>query len=132
MLKVLNAVVQAARPAAFASVVVLLSTLALSGCASGFQNEYSGPNGKVLLVSKQDWASFQEYLGKVGSTRDGAFAMGVTNGQSDGWASSWCEHDSCYGTNTATGAMKRCRAGGECVLFASDDRILVNYKVADE
>jgi hypothetical protein len=28
--------------------------------------------------------------------------------------------------------MKRCRAGGECVLFASDDRILVNYKVADE
>ncbi len=126
------AVVQAARPVAFVSIMALVSIASLGGCASGFQNEYSGPNGKVLLVSKKDWDKFQEYLGKVGSTRDGAFAMGVTNGRSDGWASSWCEHDACYGTNTATGAMQRCQTGGPCVLFASDDRVLVNYKVEDE
>jgi hypothetical protein len=132
MFKFVGAVVQAARPAAFASIVALAAAVSLGGCASGLQSEYSGPNGKVLLVSKKDWGNFQGYLSKVGSTRDGAFAMGVTNGKSDGWASSWCEHDSCYGSNTATGAMQRCRTGGPCVLFATDNNILVNYKVEGE
>jgi hypothetical protein len=111
----------------------LAAALLLGGCASGYQSEYNAPNGKVLLVSKQDWASFQEYLGKIGSTHDGAFAMGVYNGRSDGWASTSCSYDACYGSNSATQAMRMCRdGGGECVLFATDNNILVNYKVEDE
>lgn len=112
--------------------VALASAFLLGACASGYQSEYNSPNGKVLLVSKKDWADFQNYLSKIGSTRDGAFAMGVYNGHSDGWASSSCGYDVCYGGNAANQAMRMCRGGGECVLFATDNHILVNYKVADE
>ena len=85
-------------------------------------------NGRADTAANQD---FQKYLGKIGSTRDGAFAMGVTNGRSDGWASSTCGYDTCYGGNSAVDAMRMCREGGECVLFARDQEILINYKVEE-
>jgi hypothetical protein len=129
MLKIVGAVAQAARPVAFASAAALTAAFLLGGCASGYQSEYNSPNGKVLLVTKEDWADYQKYLGKIGSTHDGAFAMGVSNGKSAGWASSSCGYDVCYGGNAANDAMRMCREGGECVLFATDDRILVNYKL---
>jgi hypothetical protein len=131
MLKRTGAAVQTARPAFFASAVALAAASLLGGCMSGYQSEYNAPNGKILLVSKEDWASYQKYLGKIGSTRDGAFAMGVTNGHSDGWASSSCGYDVCYGGNAANDAMRLCRESGECVLFAIDDHILVNYQVVE-
>jgi hypothetical protein len=131
MLQFMGTVVQVARPFARIPAVALASALLLTACAS-YKSEYSGPDGKVLLVSKRDWAGFQKYLGKIGSTRDGAFAMGVYNGRSDGWASTSCGYDACMGGNSATEAMRMCREGGECVLFATDDNILVNYKVEDE
>jgi hypothetical protein len=118
-------------PALRAFLLALVAVAFLGGCASGPKSEYDGPNGKVLLVSKKDWADFQKYLGKIGSTRDGAFAMGVYHGHSDGWASSTCGYDNCYGSNSAVDAMRMCREGGECVLFASDQTILVNYKVEE-
>jgi hypothetical protein len=111
--------------------LALVASACLGGCAAGAKSEYAGPNGKVLLVSKEDWADFQQYLGKIGSTRDGAFAMGVYQGRSDGWASSTCGADVCYGSNTAVDAMRMCRKDGECVLFAQDQEILVNYKVEE-
>src|SRR3954469_24774406 len=130
MFKIMGAVVQAARPAVRVSAAAALaSALLLGACVSAFQSQYSGPDGKGLLVSERDWSGFQNYLGKIGSTRNGAFAMGVTNGHSDGWASSSCNYDGCIGGNAATTAMRMCREGGECVLFASDNEILVNYKV---
>jgi hypothetical protein len=112
---------------------VLLAAL-LGACASPFKSEFNAPDGKTLLVSKRDWNDFQEYLGKVGSTRDGAFAMGVYQGQSDGWASSSCPVDACYGGKaSANAAMGYCReGGGECVLFAINTRVLVNYEVMEE
>jgi hypothetical protein len=129
MLKYVGAAMQAAR----FSVLALVAAAFLGGCATGYKSEYDAPNGKVLLVSKAHWADFQKYLGDIGSTRDGAFAMGVYEGRSDGWASSACPADACYGTNTAVEVMRRCRqGGGECVLFARDHEILVNYKVEDE
>jgi hypothetical protein len=107
--------------------------VSLAACAPGFSNIYSGADGKTLIVSKRDWSDFQAYRAKIGSTHRGAFAMGVYNGQSDGWASSYCEYDSCYGGNSENAAMKNCRqGGGECVLFARNGDILVNYKLADE
>lgn len=110
----------------------VLAAALLAACASPFKSAYDAPDGQTLLVSKRDWDSFQEYLGKIGSTRDGAFAMGVYQGHSDGWASSSCGYDVCYGGSAANDAMRLCRQGGECVLFAIDDRILVNYKVVAE
>ena len=125
--------ISAAMPAARTFVLVMAAAALLAGCATGYKSDYDAPNGKVLLVSKDHWADFQKYLGDIGSTRDGAFAMGVYNGQSDGWASSSCPVDNCYGGNAAVDVMRRCRAqGGECVLFARDQEILVNYKVLDE
>ncbi|MDQ7248433.1 hypothetical protein [Dongia sedimenti] len=132
MSKNMGAVVQAARSFVRMSAVVVAAALLLGACVSGYQSEYNAPDGKVLLVSQRDWAAFQKYLGKIGSTRDGAFAMGVTNGRSDGWASTSCSYDACIGGNAATQAMRMCREGGPCLLFASDDHILVNYKVEDE
>ena len=119
-------------PALRAFVVALMAAALLGACATGTKSDYDGPNGKVLLVSKDHWADFQKYLGDVGNTRDGAFAMAVYNGRSDGWASSARPVDNCYGSNTAVEVMRRCRAhGAECVLFARDQEILVNYKVEE-
>jgi hypothetical protein len=124
--------IDTAMPAARALLLALTAAVLLASCATGYKSNYDAPNGKVLLVSKAHWTDFQKYLGDIGSTRDGAFAMGVYNGRSDGWASSSCPIDNCYGSNTATDVMRRCRAeGGECVLFAVDDRILVNYKIEE-
>ncbi|GAB2177668.1 hypothetical protein [Dongia sp. agr-C8] len=131
MLEFVGAAMRAARPAARVGVLTLVAAIFLGGCVSGYKSEYDKPDGKVLLVSKDHWADFQKYLGDIGSTRDGAFAMGVNQGHSDGWASSSCPIDACYGSNTATEVMRRCRQGGECVLFAIDDRILVNYKIEE-
>src|SRR5690348_14942084 len=100
----------------FGAALALAAAALVGGCASGFQSEYDAPNGKVLLVSQDHWKDFQEYLSKIGSTRDGAFAMGVYQDHSDGWSSSTCPVDNCYGSNTAVEVMRRCRQGGECVL----------------
>jgi len=112
---------------------VLVATL-LSACASPYKSVYNAPDGQVLMISKRDWQGFQEYLGKIGSTRSGAFSVGVYNGESDGWASSYCPADVCYGGKaSANSAMDYCReAGGECVLFAINSKVLVNYKLMDE
>jgi len=119
-------------PALRAFLLALIASAFLGGCATGYKSDFDAPNGKVLLVSRKDWADFQKYLGKIGSTRDGAFAMGVYKGHSDGWAQTWCSYDACYGGNSATQVMRTCRnGGGECVLFASDDKTLVNYKVEE-
>src|SRR4051812_20049389 len=110
-----------------------LAAILLVACASPFNSIYNRPDGKTLIVSKQDWAGYQEYLSKIGSTRSGAFAMGVYDGSSDGWASSYCEHDACYGGKSSeNAAMDNCRKGGECVLFARNREIMVNYKPQGE
>ena len=111
-----------------------LVAVLLTACASPYKSIYNTPDGKVLVVSKKDWADFQEYLGKIGSTRKGAFAVGVYGGKTDGWASNTCPAEVCYGGGSPAGsAMNNCReGGGECVLFAINNQILVNYKLADE
>jgi len=118
--------------AASRATLALLAAAMLAACSTANSGVYSGSNGKTLLVSKSDWADFQEYLGKIGSTRNGAFAMAVYQGHSDGWSSLTCPVDNCYGNSFSVQAMRDCRKYGECVLFAQDQRILVNYKVEDE
>jgi hypothetical protein len=112
--------------------VVLLAAL-VTACGSPSPSIYNAPDGKTLIVTKQDWADFQAYLAKIGNTHSGAFAMGVYGGASDGWASSYCEHDVCYGGKSSVNSvMDTCRQSGECVLFARNREILVNYKIQGE
>jgi hypothetical protein len=113
--------------------MIVVAAFLLAGCATGFKSIYDKPDGKVLVVSKKDWEGFQEYRGSVGSTREGAFAVVVYGGKTEGWTSSWCPADVCYGgQDSANRAMKSCRSyGGECLLFATNDTILVNYKVEE-
>ncbi|GAB2177670.1 hypothetical protein [Dongia sp. agr-C8] len=117
----------------------ILGALILSGlltaCASSFPSPYDAPEGKVLIVRGVEWKEFETYLSMIGNTRPGAFVMHVTNGQTDEFNYSLCEYDSCYGGPAyANGAMNRCRkrGGGECVMFADNRDILVNYRIAEQ
>ncbi len=115
------------------SSAVLLAML-IAACASPFKSAYDPANGKVLIVHKAQWMEYQGYLSMIGDTRQGAFSMHVTNGETDGLHYSLCEYDTCYGgASYANAAMNLCyKDGGECVLFATNRDILVNYKLADE
>ncbi len=114
-------------------VAVLLSAL-VTACASAFPSSYNSPSGKVLIVRKAEWNEFQKYLRMIGDTRPGSLVMHVTNGRTDEFNYSLCEYDTCYGgPSYGTSAMNRCRKrGGECVMFANNRDIVVNYKVEDE
>jgi len=109
----------------------LLMVALLSACTSSFTSVYDKPNGQVLVVDKEDWAGFKTYLSKVGSTYKGAFAMGVSNGHTVGYGYSDCPHDSCMtGKAFANEAMDLChRNHSDCIMFAANRDILVNYKV---
>jgi hypothetical protein len=112
----------------------VLATVLVAACASPFKSPYDAPEGKTLVIRKAEWAGFQTYLSLIGSTRPGAFTLHVTNGQTDDYHYSLCEYDSCMGGPAyPNAAMNIClRDGGECVLFASNREILLNYRLADE
>lgn len=112
---------------------VLVAAL-LSSCASSFDSIYNAPNGKALEIRPAEWAGFQTYLSLIGSTHPGAFTLHVTDGRTDDYHYSLCEYDSCMGGPAyPNAAMNIClRDGGECVLFANNREILLNYKVTDQ
>jgi hypothetical protein len=115
----------------------LLMAAAVTACAaSSFKSAYTAPEGKTLVVRPAEWAEYQTYLSMIGNTRQGAFVMHVIDGQSRAIHYSLCEYDTCYGgaayPNAALNICRREEQGGECVLFASNREILVNYKRAAE
>jgi len=118
------------KTAARAASILLLASL-LAGCATGFTSIYDKPDGKTLVVSQRDWSAYQTYLNKVGAVYHGAFAVSVYGGRTDGYGYSDCPGSSCFaGKSFATEAMDLCRKGGsECVLFAVNNKIVVNYKL---
>ena len=111
----------------------LLAAL-VAACASPFKSAYDAPNGKVLEIRPAEWAGYQKYKSLIGSTHPGAFTLHVTNGRTDDYHYSLCEYDSCMGGPAyPTAAMQIClRSGGECVLFANNGEILLNYKLVEE
>jgi hypothetical protein len=113
--------------------VALLAAL-LIACATPYKSIYSTPDGKTLVINQAEWAGFQKYLSMIGSTRPGAFSLQIANGETTDYHYSLCEYDSCYGgPSYPQAAMDLClKHGGECVLFASNREILVNYKLAGE
>jgi hypothetical protein len=112
----------------------VMLALVAAGCASPFKSAYDAPNGKALVINQAEWVGFQTYLSLIGSTRPGAFTLHVTDGHTDDYHYSLCEYDSCMGGPAyPNAAMNIClRDGGECVLFASNREILLNYKRADQ
>ncbi len=107
----------------------------LGACASPLSGDYAeGSNGKTLLVTKQVWGFYQEYVGKISSVNRGAFAVAVTGGVGVSAYYTYCPGTTCFGGNYGGEAVKGCRnaaAGFDCILFANSADIVVNYKIAD-
>ena len=106
----------------------------LGACASPLSGEYAeGSNGKTLLVTKQVWGWYQDYVGKISSVNRGAFAVAVSGGVALSAYYYYCPGSSCIGSNYGGKAMDGCRGyGADCILFANSADIVVNYKVMGE
>jgi hypothetical protein len=116
--------------------VVVLSALLLAGCASASSGEYaSGPKGKTMVVSKEVWAFYHEYVGMVSSVNRGVLVVGLQDGTAITAYTSYCPGTTCFAGNYTRDAMISCHNDApdlECVLFANSTDILVNYKVEGE
>jgi len=114
------------------TICALLVALLLGGCASAaFKSAYDKPDGKTLMISKSVWDGYKKYLNQIGATYHGAFVVQVYGDRADGYADSYCPGSSCFaGPAFVNQAMKSCReSGGDCVLFALNNDITVNYRV---
>jgi hypothetical protein len=60
--------------------------------------------------------------------------MGVADDRTVGWGYSDCPHDSCMtGKAFANEAMDLCRKNNrDCIMFATNNDIVVNYRVEGE
>lgn len=111
--------------------IAVLAVL-LVGCAS---SPYSGPNGKSIVVSKEVWGFYQEYVAKISGVYRGVFVVGLQDGYAVTGSANYCPGASCYTTNFGKGAFDSCRSFGydlECVMFASSAEIQVNYTIEGE
>ncbi|MBL8707940.1 MAG: hypothetical protein JNL25_01990 [Rhodospirillaceae bacterium] len=84
-----------------------------------------------LVLSQGTWDYFQEYLQTIGGGKRGAFVV-----SDDGYFATYfyCPVTSgCYSNiNYSADALKACTSEGyQCVLFAKNDDIVVEYEVAD-
>ena len=112
---------------------VLVAAL-LAGCASSLSGQYAEGKGKTLLVSKETWAGYQEYLALISGTNPGDFVVAVVDGVAVGYTASYCPSTGCLvmGGGRHNKLMNECRSYGpgvECILFAHSSDILVDYKV---
>jgi hypothetical protein len=113
----------------------LLAVL-LVACASPLSGQYKKGGDKTLLVTKDVWAGYQEYLTLISQTNPGDFVVAAMNGVALGYTGSYCPGTSCITVGSrANRLIDRCKGYGpevECILFAHSADILVNYKVMDE
>ena len=96
--------------------------------------EYAGSNGKILPISKEVWAGYQDYITKIQGTNPGAFVVAAMDGVGVTYTDVTCSAGHCRagGKDPANWAMDDCNGHGyQCVLFARSSDILVNYKVVD-
>jgi hypothetical protein len=112
------------------SILVVLLAAALAACSTPQSSIYEKPLGKTLVVRKEDWAAYQVYLAKIGSIGQGAFAVPVYGGLTDGFYYVDCPSNHCRpGKAFANDALDDCKhGGGDCVLFAMNREIVVNYR----
>jgi hypothetical protein len=112
---------------------VILLAAVLAACASS-NSEYSGSNGKTLVVSKQVWGWYKDYVTKINGTNKGIFVVGVSNGVAVSSYYWYCPYDSCMADNAGKKAFDGCRSLGnlDCIKFATSADIVVNYKIEGE
>ena len=112
----------------------LLAAL-LAACASPLSGDYAKGKGKTLVVSKDVWAGYQEYLSLISGTNPGDFVVAALDGVALGYTGSYCPSTSCIITGSrASRLIDRCKSYGpevECVLFAHSSEILVDYKLEE-
>lgn len=87
---------------------------------------------ETLKIHPQVWAWYQEYLGLIGSTRPGAYAVAKDGRASGGM---YCQELRCDGNRTySSEAIQECEKhsdGVPCVIFAQGREIVVEYEVAE-
>jgi hypothetical protein len=104
----------------------------LFACAGG--GEYSGSNGKTLVVAKEVWDAYKDYSTKISGVNKGVFVVGVSNGTALTASYVYCPGTSCMADNFGKRAFDSCRSMGfglECIKFATSGDILVNYKLEE-
>jgi hypothetical protein len=82
-----------------------------------------------IEITNEVWGSYQEYLGRIGVTNPGAFAISRDGGSSYYF---YCREPVCRsGTTYRHEAMRSCEdmTGRECVIFALRDEIQIPYTV---
>jgi hypothetical protein len=118
---------------------VMLAAL-LAACASPLSGEYASGKGKTMVVTKEVWSYYQDYVGKISGVNKGVFVVGVLDGEAITAVYYYCPGTKCIVENASKEAMDDCagQATGhnlgtryECVLFAQSGRILVNYKQSE-
>jgi hypothetical protein len=117
---------------------VLMAAL-LGACASPLSGEYATGKGKSMVVSKEVWGAYQDYVSKISGVNKGIFVAGVLDSEAITAVYYYCPGTKCIFENIANEAMHDC-AGQvstynfgtryECVLFAQSGRIVVNYTLA--
>jgi hypothetical protein len=117
---------------------VLLAAL-VAGCASPLSGEYASGKSKTMLVGKEVWGAYQDYVGKISGVNKGIFVAGVLDGEAITAVYYYCPGTKCIFENIANEAVHDCMGQAstdnfgnryECVLFAQSGRIVVNYKLA--
>lgn len=109
----------------------LLAAL-LAACAGG---EYSGRSGKTMVVSKEVWSWYKDYVTKISGVNRGIFVVGVRYGIASAAYYYYCPGTSCMTANYSKKALDGCRSYGsqfDCMIFANSADIVVNYKVMGE
>jgi hypothetical protein len=107
----------------------------LSACASPLSGEYAVGKGKTMLVPKEVWGWYKDYVTKISGVNAGLFVVGLQNGTAVAYSAYYCPATKCIARNMGKQAIDGCKGLGhdlECVLFARSADIQVNYKLLDE
>ena len=113
---------------------VLLAVI-LAACASPLSGDYAQGKGKTVLVTKEVWGWYQDYVAKISGVNAGLFVVGLQDGTAVAYSAYYCPATKCIAKNMGKAAMDSCHGLGydlECVLFARSADILVNYKLLDK
>ncbi len=117
-------------------VIAVLVAAALAACASPLSGQYASGKGKTLLVAKNVWEGYQEYVVLLKGTNAGEFVVAALDGVALGYTARYCPGTRCVVRgNSANQLMDECKGMGqgvECILFARSSDILVDYKLVEE
>jgi len=114
---------------------VAMSALLLSACASSLSGDYAEGKGKTVMVPKEVWGWYEDYVTKISGVNKGLMVVGVKDDVAVSYSAYYCPGTKCMFENIGKKAIDDCqRLGGvdDCILFARSATILVNYKRLDQ